>query len=106
MCSPLSVCVDFMCARIDIPAKYDLQVQAKEFIKRTAQHPHLKLTLSEEAQEYFDSYQAMFNIRGEQLRSGHDADASAEKGISPWKIGMLSACLYMWDVLWEQDAVH
>ena len=91
--------------RIEIEARYDIFDRSKELVKSCAQYPHMVLEFSTEAQDYFDSYAAMYNIRGEQLRVGQDADAAAEEGIGPWKIGMRSACIYCWDVLWKQESV-
>ena len=47
------------------------------------------------ARDAFDGFSAMYNIRGASLRKGANADKSAEEGISPWKIGMLAACLLL-----------
>ena len=53
------------------------------------------------ARDAFDGFSAMYNIRGASLRKGANADKSAEEGISPWKIGMLAACLLLWDLAWK-----
>ena len=52
------------------------------------------------AQDCFDGYSVMFNTRGDAHRRGRSADKAAEEGIAPWKIGMLAACLCMWDTMW------
>ena len=57
--------------------------------------------MDDEARDAFDGFSAMFNIRGYGLRRGKEADKSAEEGISPWKIGMLAACLLLWDIMWK-----
>ena len=57
--------------------------------------------MDSEARDAFDGFSAMFNIRGHSLRRGKEADKSAEEGIAPWKIGMLAACLLLWDIMWK-----
>ena len=57
--------------------------------------------MDEEATDAFDGFQAMFNIRGKHFRRSKSADKSADEGISPWKIGMMAACLLIWDVMWD-----
>ena len=46
----------------------------------------------------------MGTARANQLRKGSGADAAAEEGIGPWKLGMLSAVLYLWDIMWWAKA--
>ena len=89
------------CLRIDVPAELDIYKASERLVKQLARYPHLCLKMEPAAQDYFDGYSAMFNIRGKQLRRYKSADKSAEEGIAPWKIGMLAACLYLWDVMWE-----
>ena len=57
--------------------------------------------MDQHARDAFDGFSAMHNMRGASLRKGANADKSAEEGISPWKIGMLSACLLLWDLGWK-----
>ena len=57
--------------------------------------------MDDQARDAFDGFSAMYNIRGASLRKGANADKSAEEGISPWKIGMLAACLLLWDLAWK-----
>ena len=59
-----------------------------------------------EATDAFDDFQAMFNIRGKHYRRSKSADKSADEGISPWKIGMMAACLLIWDVMWDVRLSH
>ena len=63
--------------------------------------PVLHHRMDEEATDAFDGFQAMFNIRGKYFRRSKCADKSADEGISPWKIGMMAACLLIWDVMWD-----
>ena len=43
------------------------------------------------------------NARTEAARDSGDADAGAEWGAAPWKLGMLAAALFMWDVMWGTE---
>ena len=71
-----------------------------------AYSPWLHRRMDEEATDAFDGFQAMFNIRGKHFRRSKSADKSADEGISPWKIGMMAACLLIWDVMWEVRLSH
>ena len=71
-----------------------------------AYSPWLHRRMDEEATDAFDGFQAMFNIRGKHFRRSKSADKSADEGISPWKIGMMAACLLIWDVMWEVRMSH
>ena len=68
---------------------------------RIHSHLYTQPRMDDEARDAFDGFSAMFNIRGYSLRRGKEADKSAEEGISPWKIGMLAACLLLWDIMWK-----
>ena len=73
------------CLRIDVPAELDIYKASERLVKQLARYPHLCLKMEPAAQDYFDGYSAMFNIRGKQLRRDKSADKSAEEGIAPWK---------------------
>ena len=66
---------------------------------RIHSHPYTPPRMDDDARDAFDGFSAMFNIRGHALRRGKEADKSAEEGIAPWKIGMLAACLLLWDIM-------
>ena len=83
-----------------IPVDKDVALRMKDFIKHGAQTPHRKITLAAEARGAFLSFQTMYNIKVKQARDANDADAGAEWGIAPWKLGQLSAALLLWDIMW------
>ena len=83
-----------------IPDAKNLFKQVPELVKNIKRTPHRKMKLSEEARGQFLSYQTYFNIKVQLARNVTDVDAGAEYGASPWKLGMFSACLLLWDVLW------
>ena len=72
-----------------------------EFVHCCAQTPHRQIALTNEALGAFMSYATMYNVKVKQARDSDDADAGAEWGIAPWKLGMLSASLLLWDILWR-----
>ena len=74
----------------------------EDLVSKAAIHSNVKIQLSEEARGYFTSYQAMFSIRVSLIRTSKNAAEGAEEGISPWKLGMLAACLLLWDVMWHR----
>ena len=45
--------------------------------------------MDDDANDAFDGFSAMFNIRGYHLRRGKEADKSADEGASPLAIGLL-----------------
>jgi hypothetical protein len=47
-----------------------------------------------------------YNILVKKARDAFDADTSAENGVGPWKLGMLSAALLLWDILWSVVVVE
>ena len=63
---------------------------------------HRNVRMSEDAEKRFTSYQTYFNISVFQAREVSDIDGGATLGICPWKLGMLSAALGLWDILWDQ----
>ena len=88
--------------KIEIPPELNIFTRCEDLVRTTAVHYNVKMNLSEEARWYFTSYQAMFSIRGSQPRTSKNAAEGAEEGISPWKLGMLAACLLLWDVMWRR----
>ena len=64
--------------------------------------PHRVLELTEDAQGEFHGISTLYNIRVKCSRDALDADGAAEWGTSPWKLGMLSASLLLWDVMWGE----
>ena len=88
--------------KIDIPAELNMFTRCEDLVATTAIRFNVNMQLSEEARGYFTSYQAMFSIRGSLMRTSKNATEGAEEGISPWKLGMLAACLLLWDVMWKR----
>ena len=86
---------------IKIPAEYDPVVQAEKMASMFMQS-HRNVRMSEDAEKRFTSYQTYFNISVFQAREVSDIDGGATLGICPWKLGMLSAALGLWDILWDQ----
>ena len=86
--------------RILIPDELDIFKVSERFVEETSKRPHFCRMMTQEAQEWFDGYSVMFNTRGDAHRRGRCADKAAEEGIAPWKIGMLAACLCLWDTMW------
>ena len=87
---------------IAIPPDLNIFTRTEDLVRTTALQYNVKMNLSDEARGYFTSYQAMFSIRGAQQRTSKNAAEGAEEGISPWKLGMLAACLLLWDVMWRR----
>ena len=92
--------------KIEIPEDLNIFKRCEDLVSVTAIHYNVKMQLSEEARGYFTSYQAMFSIRGSLMRTSKNASEGAEEGISPWKLGMLAACLLLWDVMWRRVAPY
>lgn len=86
--------------KIKIPPTHDIFSHMTKFVKLCKVAPHRVIKLTTEARGVFLGYQTMYNIKVKQSRDAHDADAGAEYGIAPWKLGQLAACLLMWDILW------
>ena len=60
------------------------------------------LDCADEAHNLFMSCCAYLQIRVALLRGEGDIDGGAQLGACPWKLGMLSATLTLWDIEWEQ----
>ena len=56
--------------------------------------------LLKNAKGAFLSFAAYFQIQVKEARDKGDIAGGSEKGAAPWKLGMLSACLYLWDITW------
>jgi hypothetical protein len=85
---------------IAIPAEKDLLKQAQKLVKYCGQRPHRAEDFSEAARGAFLSYATFYNILVKMARDDNDADAGAEYGISPWKLGMLAGSLLLRDIMW------
>ena len=86
--------------KVDIPDDRNISLRMPGFVHRCAQTPHRQIGLTPDARGAFLSYATMYNIKVKTARDSDDADAGAEWGIAPWKLGMLSASLLLWDILW------
>ena len=86
--------------KVDIPDDRNISLRMPEFVHRCAQSPHRQIGLTPDARGAFLSYATMYNVKVKTARDSDDADAGAEWGIAPWKLGMLSASLLLWDILW------
>ena len=65
---------------------------------------HRLLKFSKDADALFLSYAAYFNIRVKLCRDAGKIHDGARAGACPWRLGMLSAALTLWDLAWEQSA--
>ena len=86
--------------QVDIPGDRRILDRFPHFIKLCAQMPQREIVFTVGARGMFLSYQTFYNVKVKQARDKMDADAGAEFGIAPWKLGQLAACLLMWDILW------
>jgi hypothetical protein len=86
--------------KVDIPDDHNIAKRMPAFIAECALMAHRKISLTDAARGAFLSYQTMYNIKVATARAANDADNGAEYGIAPWKLGQLSACLLLWDILW------
>ena len=86
--------------QVDVPDDRNILKKFPGFIKKCALTAHREIILSQQARGMFLSYSTFYNVKVKLARDGNDADAGAEWGIAPWKLGQLSACLLMWDMLW------
>ena len=86
--------------KVDIPGDRNISLRMPGFVHQCAQTPHRQIGLTPDARGAFLSYATMYNIKVKTARDSDDADAGAEWGIAPWKLGMLSASLLLWDILW------
>ena len=86
---------------VAIPDHLDIMKKFPQLIVWCKQVPHRNILLSDEARGTFLSYQTHFNVKVKVARDANDVNLGAEYGAAPWKLGMLAACLLMWDVLWE-----
>ena len=83
----------------EIPDHLKMNNFTQRLTDKTSGYPHLQLTMSQEAAARFRSAQTMFNVRCAHFRTSASPDDASEEGIMPWKLGMLAACLYLWDVM-------
>lgn len=86
--------------RVAMPEDLDIERAAERLVQKCAQVPHRVIDLSPQAQSEFVGYQTLYNIRVKVARDACDADSAAEFGTSPWKLGMIAASLYLWDIMW------
>eukprot|EP00972_Heterocapsa_arctica_P028488 4190943-Heterocapsa_arctica.AAC.1 len=77
-----------------------------DLVRRCACCPHRVMILSDDASASFQSYNCMYNVKVKQARDSNDSDSGAEWGIAPWKLGMLAASLFLWDILWGTHIPH
>ena len=115
ICGVAHVRVEWLHDEIDVCTRHILHAAIVDYhicghrrlgVHRPPTCDHNAHRMTEEAQDYFDGYSAMFNIRGDHHRRGRCADKAAEEGIAPWKIGMLAACLCLWDTMWSVRALR
>ena len=109
MCVVVHVGIDCLHDEIDVCTRHILHAaicndqiccHRRLCVHRPSTRDHNAHRMTEAAQDCFDGYSVMFNTRGDAHRRGRCADKAAEEGIAPWKIGMLAACLCMWDTMW------
>ena len=86
--------------KVVIPNDLNMSEMVPKLVERCSERPHRVLKLSDAARGLFMSYSTHFNILVKKARDSCDADAGAEYGISPWKLGMLAGSFFLWDVLW------
>ena len=86
---------------IDIPEEYDLEAAANR-LADAFELDHRELRFTDDANLAFQSYSAYFNILVAQARQDEDIGQAAQMGCCPWKLGVLSASLALWDIAWQQ----
>lgn len=87
--------------RVEIPEAKRIQDRFMNLVKASETLPHRELQLEPDAVGEFLGLCAMYNIKVKCSRDKCDADGAAEFGTSPWKLGMLSASLVLWDLMWS-----
>lgn len=87
---------------ITIPADRDIMQFFPDFVKLCHKHPHKPIGLTSAARGAFLSFSTMYQVRVKQARDDRDADQGAEWGIGPWKLGQISGCLLLWDLVWKK----
>ena len=92
--------------KVDMPVAFDISRRWESFVKLGKHMPHRVIEFSERARGVYLGYQTVFNIKVKQARDDGDVDQGAELGAAPWKLGMLSASLLMWDILWGDVTPH
>ncbi|CAJ1432829.1 unnamed protein product [Effrenium voratum] len=89
---------------IDVPEEFSIP-RAAERLASFFAHDHMEMEFTTEANQLFKSYCTYFNILVAEARSEQDIGLGAQMGACPWKLGMLSGALMMWDISWEQADV-
>jgi hypothetical protein len=89
---------------IDVPDEYDIEKAADRLILLFGMS-NRTIDFTKEAKLTFLSYQAYFNMMVARCRKNGDVDGGASHGTMPWKLGMLSAALMLWDIQWGQASV-
>ncbi|CAE7248230.1 unnamed protein product [Symbiodinium sp. CCMP2592] len=87
---------------IDIPEEYNLEAAASR-LADAFELDQRELRFTDDANLAFQSYSAYFNILVAQARQDEDIGQAAQLGCCPWKLGMLSASLALWDIAWQQS---
>ena len=86
---------------VDIPQAADIAARAPMLVEHCSQvGPHGVLEMTPEAKGRFQSYSTYYNIQVKKARDDNDPDKGAEFGIGPWKLWMLSGCLFLFDLTW------
>ena len=69
-------------------------------VAHTKTQAHRVLEMDPGAVGEFTGICVLYNINVKVSRDACLADDGAEWGTSPWKLGMLAACLVLWDIMW------
>ena len=85
---------------IDVPEGRDLYAAAGKLVA-AFQKDHCDLDFDSKAKGAFLSYAAWFQIKVKLNRDKNNSSAAAEAGAAPWKLGMLSAMIFLWDMMWR-----
>ena len=86
--------------RFEVESDERMVDRFEALVSHTKTKAHRVLVLDDGAMGEFSGLCTLYNIRVKVARDASDADGAAEWGTSPWKLGMLSASLLLWDVMW------
>ena len=85
---------------IEVPEGRDLYAAAGKLVAAFKKE-HRDMDFDSKAKGAFLSYAARFQIKVKQNRDKNNSSAAAEAGAAPWKLGMLSAMIFLWDMMWR-----
>ncbi|CAK0867749.1 unnamed protein product, partial [Prorocentrum cordatum] len=85
---------------VDVPQKRDLHAAAGMLVA-AFKKDHCDMDFDSKAKGAFLSHAARFQIKVKQNRDKNNSSAAAESGAAPWKLGMLSAMIFLWDMMWR-----